>query len=116
MRFEENDTISNALNDFIIQVSNLLKKRLDKIILYGSYARGDFDENSDLDLMILTNLNDDELIEYRMKIREIACDIEEEYDIIISPIVKNSEKYDSRINIIPYYMNIAKEGLVINER
>ncbi len=45
--------------------------------------------------MILTDFNDEELVEYRMKIRDIACDLELENDIIISPIVRNIEKYKS---------------------
>ena len=32
-----------------------------KIILYGSYARGDYKENSDVDIMVLTSLTDVEI-------------------------------------------------------
>ena len=60
--------------------------------MYGSYARGDFDNNSDIDIMILTDFDDNELIQNRMKIRDIACDLELEYDVVISPIVRNIDK------------------------
>ncbi len=75
---------------------------------------GDYQKNSDIDLMILTDLNDDELIEYRMKIRELACDFELDNDIIISPLVKNIKKYNNRIDIIPFYSNVQKEGVVLH--
>ena len=90
-----------------------LKYNEKKIILYGSYARGDYNANSDLDIMILTDFTEEELVEYRMKIRDIACDIELENDIVISPVVRNLEKYNERINVIPFYTNVQKEGVVI---
>ena len=65
--------------------------------------------------MILTDFNDEELVEYRMKIRDLACDLELKNDIIISPIVRNIEKYNNRINVIPFYMNVQKEGVVLHE-
>ena len=102
--------IDKILNKFISEVSELIGNRLKKVILYGSYARGDYSKNSDIDLMILTDFNDDD----RAKIRDLACDLELENDIIISPIVRNIEKYNNRINIIPFYMNVKKEGVVIH--
>ena len=105
--------IDLVINKFINEVSNLIGNRLKKVILYGSYARGDFDKNSDIDIMILTDFNDEELIQNRMKIRDIACDIELEEDVVISPIVRNIDKYNERINIIPFYKNVQKEGVVI---
>ena len=107
--------IDNVLEIFIKELSKLLGKRIKKIILYGSYARGDFDKNSDIDLMILTDLNDEELKKYRIKVREIACDIEYDNDVIISPLLRNINKYNERIDIVPFYMNINKEGVVLNE-
>ena len=80
----------------------------------GLMQGGDYNKNSDLDIMILTDLNDKELFEYRVKIRDLACDIEFENDIVISPLVRNIEKYNDRINIIPFYMNIQKEGVIIH--
>ena len=105
--------IDNILKEFILKLSELLGERLKKVILYGSYARGDYNKNSDIDIMILTDLDDGELIKYRMKIRDLACDIEFENDIIISPVVRNIDKYNNRINIIPFYMNVQKEGVVL---
>lgn len=106
--------IDNILKQFIMDISDLLGNRLKKVILYGSYARGDYSKNSDLDIMILTDFSDIELAEYRVKVRDLACDLELENDIVISPIVRNIEKYNNRIDIIPFYMNVQKEGVVIH--
>lgn len=106
--------VNVILKQFIEEVSKLLGKRLKKVILYGSYARGDYNKNSDIDIMILTDLNDQELAKYRMKIRDLACDLEAENDIIISPLVRNIEKYNNRIDVVPFYMNIQKEGVILH--
>ena len=106
--------INKIINQFAQEVSDLLGNRLKKIILYGSYARGDYDKNSDIDIMVLADLNDNEIIEYRIKIREVACDLELENDIIISPLLRNIDKYKERINVIPFYINVEKEGVVVH--
>ena len=105
------NNIEKTLNDFIRQVKELLGYRVKKIILYGSYARGDFNNNSDVDIMILTDLNEKEIEDYRDKISDIAFDIELDKEIYISPIIKNVDKYNARINVIPFYMNVQKEGV-----
>ena len=99
-----------TINHFIQEVKGLLGERLKKVILYGSYARGDFRKNSDIDIMLLTDLDDKEIEEYRDKVSEIAFNIELEKEIYISPIIKNIDKYNARINVVPLYMNVHKEG------
>lgn len=106
--------INQIIQKFILETTELLGDRLKKIILYGSYARGDYNKNSDIDIMILTDFNEDEIIEYRKKIRSLACDLEIENDVIISPLLKNIDKYNKRINVIPFYNNVQKEGVVVH--
>lgn len=108
------DKIDRILEQFILGISNLVGERLKKVILYGSYARGDYNQNSDIDVMILTDFNDEELVEYRMKIRDLACEIEFEHDVVISPIVRNIDKYNNRIKVVPFYINVQKEGVVLH--
>lgn len=109
----ETNLINSIINNFAGKVKLLLGDRVKKIILYGSYARGDYNENSDIDIMILTDLNFKEIEEYRDKVSDIAFDIELEKGIIISPVIKNIDNYNTRINIVPFYMNVQKEGVVI---
>ena len=82
--------INQALQKFTLEINKILEKRVRKIILYGSYARGDYNNSSDIDIMILTDFSDDEIDEYRKKISYLAYDIEEEndFDIMISPHLK----------------------------
>lgn len=107
----------NSINKILIEFNNKARKilgnRLKKVILYGSYARGDYNEKSDVDLMLLTDLNFEEIEKYRDEISDIAFEIELKTGIIISPVIKNIDNYNSRINIIPFYKNVQMEGVVL---
>lgn len=109
--------ISNIIDEFVKGVNEILGNRVKKIILYGSYARGDYNKSSDIDIMILTDLKDKEIIKYRDKIIDIAYDIEwdNNFDIDISPLVKNIDKFNYWLEALPFYMNVQREGVVLSE-
>ena len=105
--------IHNIIYQFSQQLKDIMGSKLTKVIVYGSYARGDYNKHSDVDIMILTDLTFEEIEEYRDKISDIAYDIELSTGIILSPVIKNIEKYNSRINFVPFYKNVEKEGVVL---
>lgn len=105
--------VNEEIQEFVKMVQQLLGTRLKKIILYGSYARGDYNKQSDVDIMILTDLSFEEIEDYRDKISDIAYDIELNTGIILSPIIKNIDKYNSKVNFVPFYKNVQKEGVVL---
>ena len=104
--------INTIISEFISGVKEILGNHLKKIILYGSYARGDYNK-SDVDIMILTDLSYEEIEKYRDDISDISFDIELEKGVIISPIIKNIDKYNARVNVVPFYTNVEKEGVVL---
>lgn len=110
------ESINNIIQEFVIKVNEMLGDRVKRIILYGSYARGDFNDDSDIDIMILTDFTDDEIVENRNKIWDLAYDIEEEnnFEIELNPLVKNIDKFNRRIEVIPFYINVQKEGVNLN--
>ena len=91
----------------------LLGRKLKKIILYGSYARGDFNKSSDVDIMILADLSFEEIENYRDQISDIAYDIELDTGIILSPIIKDIRTYNNRVKFVPFYKNVQKEGIIL---
>ena len=54
--------IKDLLELYKEEIDKLGREHLVKIILYGSYARGDFRQDSDIDIMILVNDLDDKLL------------------------------------------------------
>ena len=104
------------LEEFLEEIKQILGNRLKKIILYGSYARGDYDKNSDIDIMILTDLTYEEINKYSLLIWEKCADIEIDRGIVISPLIRNIDNFNSWLNVKPLYMNIVNEGVVLSER
>lgn len=108
------DIISNIILEFSRQVKNVLGNKLSKVIVYGSYARGDYNENSDVDVMILTQLSESEIKKIASVIYDMAYDIELEKGIHISVVVKNEEQFEYWVDTLPFYRNVSKEGVEIN--
>lgn len=108
------DNIQNVLNEFVTRINDVLKDKVNKIILYGSYARGDYRENSDLDIMVLTDLSEEEIVDVRTELWDIASDIGLENNIMISIMLKNVEDYNYWLDTLPFYINVKNEGVVLN--
>lgn len=85
---------------------------LKQMILYGSYARGDYGDNSDMDIMVLTELTDDRIIQIEDEIFDAAYDIELEYGVPISVNIKNENtlKLGKQLAVLFKY---TKEGIII---
>ncbi|MBR3601892.1 MAG: nucleotidyltransferase domain-containing protein [Lachnospiraceae bacterium] len=101
------------LEKFVAEMEKVFETSLKKIILYGSYARGDFKINSDMDIMILTSLSDSEIKELEKKVYDIAFEYELMYDVMISVNIKNEEHFNYWLGALPYYDNVNKEGIVL---
>ena len=80
------NNIKQIIEEFTRKTKILLGEHLKQIILYGSYARGDFNENSDINIMILTDMKNKELENYYEKIIELAYDMESKNDFKIQGI------------------------------
>ena len=86
-----------------------------KIVLYGSYSRGTFDAESDIDIAAIVKGEREEL---QRKLREVwvlSSDLELEYETILSPTVIPYEEFEKYRNALPYYRNIEEEGIDIVE-
>lgn len=72
-------------------ISAYYNQRLQNIILYGSYARGDFNEQSDIDILVVINQMQSEMDEIEI-LAELKNDILIESDIYISTNPVSAEK------------------------
>lgn len=110
------DTMSDKnkiLSEFKSKTKSIMGNSLKQIILYGLYARGDYKDNSDMDIMILTELTDDRIVQIEDELFDAAYDIELEYGVPISVNIKNEEHFRNWANSLPYYSNIEREGVII---
>lgn len=106
--------IHEELMEFLHKIRKLFGNSLQKVIVYGSYARGDYHKDSDVDIMVLTNLSDDEIKKVENDVYDIAFDILMDYGTNFSVIVKNDEHFIYWLEELPFYKNISNEGVVIS--
>lgn len=110
--------MQNSRHDIVLEfvrgVKTMLGNNLTKAILYGSYARGDYKENSDIDIMILTTLTEVEIENVETHIFDLAFEFQMDYGIDISVVIKNEEHFNYWLGALPFYDNVQKEGVVLN--
>lgn len=80
------------------------------VILYGSQARGDATDNSDIDILILLNK---EKVDFDTKthIYNILYDIELKEQISVSPLIYARHEWENRPFKTPFYLNVQQEGI-----
>lgn len=70
------DRIHNIIYQFSQQLKDIMGSKLTKVIVYGSYARGDYNSSSDVDVMILVKMSDNEIKKIENQVYDLAFDIE----------------------------------------
>jgi predicted nucleotidyltransferase len=106
-------TIQPELEEFILKVRNRFGQNLKRIIVYGSYARGDYNDSSDIDLMILVALPEDEIRKTENAIYDEAFELELKYGKVLSPLIKNEDFFEYWSDTLPFYRNVKTEGMRI---
>jgi predicted nucleotidyltransferase len=103
-----NEQIFNKIQD--------LKRQLlpdEKVILFGSQARGDACEDSDWDLLLILNKKGKDrwadFDKYAYPFTEIGW----EYGVAINPLLYTREEWEQG-NLFPFYKNVMHEGIVID--
>jgi len=94
-------------------IRNALGSKLYKIILYGSYARGDYNEDSDIDIMVLADIEEDKARTYREALDTIADRVSLENNALVMISLRNTHLFYSRLEILPFYQNVIKDGVEI---
>ena len=84
---------------------------IEAIYLYGSYARGDFDEDSDIDFAAIVKGDMSDAYEKSKQILSYTLKMDLELDIITSPMIISSKIFNEYKNEVGYYGNIFKEGI-----
>ena len=80
------------------------------IFLYGSYARGDFDEESDIDFAAIVEGDQLELSRKRKDVSADLSDISLDYDVVIYFGVIPADLFKAHKDFLAYYKNILREG------
>lgn len=79
--------------------------------LYGSYARGDYHAESDIDILLAVDLTPEAISKLRNKLALITSELSLEHDITVSVTVKPLAQFKQYADVLPYYKNVLKEGI-----
>lgn len=106
-------TMQKLMEQYVVEIQNIYGAHLRRVILYGSYARGDYKDDSDIDIMILLDMPDLESKKYSQQLSYMTYDFNLDNDVDIKPIVKNEEFFIKWVTNYPFYASIQKEGVVL---
>lgn len=109
------NTDLNAVLSYVYnEAVKLLGNKLEEAILYGSYARGDFQEDSDVDVALLINVRREELENYFDAIADIMSEVIWKYERLVNIVsIPVADFYRYR-DVLPYYRNIYTDGVKLS--
>lgn len=108
------EKVQNILYLFAKDMQKIFRTDLFQVLVYGSYARGDYTETSDIDVMILVKTKAANIRSYLNAVSDCAFEYLMKYRVDISPIVKNIEQFQYWEECLPYYHNVRKEGIEVH--
>jgi len=105
----------NAVTQKVLHAAkDTLGDRLDKVILFGSYARGDFDSDSDVDIFVLADVPNEETNRWSNSIDDRLSDLWFDYDLLVCIHLTSKSKFDRYFQVMPYYQNVIREGIELH--
>ena len=100
------------LKEVYEECNPVLEHRICDAYLYGSYARGDYHAQSDIDILLTVHATAAQLALYRSALAVVSSQLSLKHDITISITVKPIEQFLQYANVLPYYQNVRKEGIL----
>lgn len=98
-----------ALEEFLTKLREQHGSEVVLVSLFGSKVRGDFDEESDIDVLLVVEDRTSQLWE---DIVEIETDLMLKYDSVISSLIMGRDNYEwHRRYRAPLYRNIERDGI-----
>jgi len=101
-----------ALAELVERLRQRYGDNLSRVVLFGSKARGDFDEESDLDVLVVVRIPDEVYLQRRREIVSWTVDLMLEYGPVISTHIYDEPAYAQlrRWNTL-LNRNIERDGI-----
>ena len=114
MKSFENAPLVGSERQAVEAVVKMLKEQfpIEKVILFGSKVRGDFDEYSDIDLLVISSRP--LYWKEERAIVDVLFDLGVAHDVIFSPLFASSHEWEGGIfREYPIYREILNEGAIV---
>lgn len=106
---------SNIVEKIKVEAPDMIRKfmakDLVKMILYGSCARGDFKEHSDVDIALLTKGSRMDAWKYNDQIDEVATEFALKYFAIVNFVLLPYDEFEEKKSWYGYFKSIEREGI-----
>ena len=110
-------TTQDQLMKILIEAKNGLStifgSYLDNVLLYGSFARGEQDAESDIDVMALVDMPKEDLAQYRRTVSNLTSDIDLRHDVLLSIKLQDLDTFRRYGAALPFFQNVMREGIRI---
>ena len=109
----QDNELKSILEKLSASIKEVYGSKLKSIILYGSVARGTATPESDIDIMVLVDSSAEELKKYADKLCDVSTDFALEYFKVFSIIDVCYAEFSEWKQVLPFYRNVANEGVVL---
>ena len=102
--------VKTIVAEFRQRLQQLYGDRLEQVILFGSQARGDAVEGSDIDVMIVLK-GDVNVGDEISRTSQLCSDLSLAYDVALSRIFTSAERFAQGRS--PLLLNVHREGVLV---
>lgn len=99
------------VQEFANMLAAQFGEKLNDVILYGSYARGDFNKNSDVDVLVVLDMEHDRIEKLRKTVCQIAVEADWNCDTFIVPTLSGRCEFERFGDTSAFYRNVVREGV-----
>lgn len=104
--------LSDEMREDLVQgLTGIFRNNISMIILYGSVARGDATQESDIDIAIVVRSQMDDVTKRRFL--SWAADMDIRYERVFSIVDIQESNMMKWEDVLPFYRNVRKEGIVL---